>query len=358
MPIDNVVIHDTHIMKWLTPTQCLQISSNICAAKIALGLGQERLYDGFRRFGFGESPGLPLPGQSIGVLRPRDRPWVQVETASAAFGQGISVTSLQLVTAVSAIANRGRLLEPLLIRQVTDSTGAVLETPSARVRRMAVSPSVAKLMSEMLVSVTEGEGTGVEASIPGFRVAGKTATAQKIDPETGSYTDTRYIASFVGFVPADKPRLAVVVMIDEPMAGTYAGGSVAAPVFRRVAEMSLRYLGVTPGGGDAPKLSDLAAAAKGMDPATEAYKAVHEAEGAPISDGPSKPTPAARKPKANEALVPDMTGYPIREAIRTLTELGLAPKVEGSGLVLHQDPAANAIVPAGTTIQLVLEPPS
>jgi cell division protein FtsI (penicillin-binding protein 3) len=268
------------------------------------------------------------------------------------------VTSMQLVSAVSAIANRGRLLDPIIIKKVTDSTGAVLETPTARVRRMAVSPSVAKLMSEMLVSVTEGEGTGVEASIPGFRVAGKTATAQKIDPETGHYTDTRYIASFVGFVPADKPRLAIVVAIDEPMAGTYAGGSVAAPVFRRVAEMALRYLGVTPGGTDQPKLTELAAAAKGMDPASEAMKAVQEAKGQPISDGPQKAAPPVRKPKANEALVPDLTGYPIREAIHALSDVGLLPKLEGTGVVLHQDPPANAIVPAGTSIQLVFEPPS
>jgi cell division protein FtsI (penicillin-binding protein 3) len=356
MPIDNVVIHDTHIMKWLTPTQCLQYSSNICAAKIALGLGQERLYDGFRRFGFGESAGLPLPGQSIGVLRPRDRPWVQVETASAAFGQGISVTSIQLATAVSAIANHGRLFEPALIKQVTDSTGAVLETPTARVRRIAVGPQTAKLMSEMLVSVTEGEGTGVEASIPGFRVAGKTATAQKIDPETGKYSE-RYIASFVGFVPADKPRLTVVVVIDEPMAGTYAGGSVAAPVFRRVGEMALQYLGVTPNGADQPKLTEVAAAAKGADPAEAAYQAVVEAKGGTVP-GPHTVMPPARKPKSNEALVPDLTGYPVRDAIRALVERGLVPHVEGTGVVLRQDPAANSIVPTGGSIQLSLEPPT
>jgi cell division protein FtsI (penicillin-binding protein 3) len=354
MPVDNVVIHDTHIMKWLTPTQCLQYSSNICAAKIALGLGQERLYDGFRRFGFGESPGLPLPGQSMGVLRPRERPWVQVETASAAFGQGISVTSIQLVTAVSAIANRGRLFEPLLIKQVTDSAGAVLETPTAHVRRVAVAPAIARLMSEMLVSVTEGEGTGVEASIPGFGVAGKTATAQKIDPETGKYSE-KYIASFVGFVPADKPRLAVVVVIDEPMAGTYAGGSVAAPVFRRVGEMALRYLGVTPSNTELAKLADVSAIAKETDPATLVVQASNPGG----STEPAKPTPPpARKPKLNEALVPDLTGYPMREAIRQLVEKGLVPEVDGTGLVLHQDPLPNHIVPAGAHVQLSLEPPT
>ncbi|MFO0617815.1 MAG: penicillin-binding protein [Polyangiaceae bacterium] len=359
MPIDNVVIHDTHIHKWLSPTQVLQYSSNIGAAKVALGLGQERLYEGYRRFGFGESPGLPLPGQSTGVLRPRNRPWVQVELASAAFGQGIGVTTMQLASAVSAIANRGRLLEPMIISRVTDSTGATLETPTTHVRRAAVSPSVAKLMSEMLVSVTEGDGTGVEANIPGFRVAGKTATAQKIDPETGKYTDTHYIASFVGFVPAEKPRLAIVVAIDEPMAGTYAGGSVAAPVFRRVAEMALAYLGVTPTGAQPPKLADLAEAAKGLDPAAEAYRAVDEVKGVPSAPQPDAPAkPPARKPKPTEALVPDLSGYPVREAIRALVDAGLTPSVDGSGLVLHQDPPASSIVQRGATVSLVLEPPT
>ncbi len=358
MAIDNVVIHDTHVHKYLTPTQVLQFSSNIGAAKVALGLGQQKLYDGFRRFGFGESPGLPLPGQAVGVLRPRERPWVQVETASAAFGQGISVTSLQLATAVSAIANRGRLLEPILIKRVSDSTGVTLEEPATRVRRAAVGPAVAKLMSEMLVSVTEGEGTGVEANIPGFRVAGKTATAQKIDPETGKYTDTHYIASFVGFVPADKPRLAIVVQIDEPMAGTYAGGSVAAPVFRRVGEMALRYLGVTPTGADQAKLSDVAGLAKGMDPAGEAYKAVSEAKGEPIPEASTdKPAPS-RKVKPNEIEIPDLSGYPAREAIHLASDLGLLPRVSGSGRVMRQEPVAGSIVLKGATLKLVFEPPT
>ncbi len=358
MAIDNVTIHDTHVHKWLTPTQVLQFSSNIGAAKVALGLGQQKLYEGFRRFGFGESPGLPLPGQSVGVLRPRERPWVQVETASAAFGQGIGVTTLQLATAVSAIANRGRLLEPILVKRITDSTGVTLEEPQTRIRRVAVGPAVAKLMSEMLVSVTEGEGTGVEAQIPGFRVAGKTATAQKIDPETGKYTDTHYIASFVGFVPADKPRLTIVVQIDEPMAGTYAGGSVAAPVFRRVGEMALRYLGVTPSGTEQAKLTDIAELAKGMDPAGEAYKAVSEAKGEPASEATADKVTPSRKAKPNEVEIPDLSGYPAREAIHLASDLGLLPRISGSGRVMRQEPVAGSIVPKGATLKLVFEPPT
>jgi len=352
MPIDNVVIHDTHVHKWLTPTQVLQFSSNIGSAKIGLGLGQQRLYEGLRRFGFGEPPGLPLPGQSAGVLRPRDRPWVQVETASASFGQGISVTTMQLAMATSAIANRGRLLEPILVKRVTDSSGVLLDEPKARVRRAPVSPAVAKILSEMLVSVTEGEGTGTEANVPGFRVAGKTATAQKIDPETGRYTDTHYVASFVGFVPAEKPRLVIAVTIDEPMAGSYYGGSVAAPVFRRVAEMSLRYLGVTPTDASATPKAELARA---LDPADKAYALVGDGK------APAEATEAPRrrqKPKAGEVEVPDLAGYPAREAMNKLAALGLLPRIEGSGRVLRQDPPAGSVVPRGTPLQLLLEPPT
>jgi cell division protein FtsI (penicillin-binding protein 3) len=354
MPIDNIVIHDTHVHKWLTPTQILQLSSNIGSAKIGLGLGQQRLYEGFRRFGFGETPNLPLPGQSMGVLRPRERPWVQVETAAASFGQGISVTTMQMAIAVSALANGGRLIEPLLVKRITDSTGTTLDEPKARVRRAAVGPQVARLVAEMLVSVTEGEGTGVEASVPGYRVAGKTATAQKIDSETGKYTDTHYVASFVGFVPADKPRLAIAIAIDEPMAGTYAGGSVAAPVFRRIAEMALRYLGVPPQGQPPVKVADVAALAKGADPAEDAYKALTD----PKPDAAAAPKRSKRALVAGQVELPDLAGYPVREAVRQLGGIGLGVRVTGTGRVVRQDPPAGSAVQKGTSISLVLEPPS
>jgi cell division protein FtsI (penicillin-binding protein 3) len=213
-------------------------------------------------------------------------------------------------------------------------------------------------MSEMLVSVTEGDGTGVEASIPGYRVAGKTATAQKIDPETGHYTDTHYVASFVGFVPADKPRLVVVVMIDEPMAGTYAGGSVAAPVFRRVGEMALRYLGVPPDGAEVPKKLDAVASAKKTDPAEGAYQVVREVKGDASSPDAAAPLAKQRAPKSGEVATPDLSGYPARDAIKELVDAGLFPKIEGSGRVLRQEPSAGSVVVRGTTVTLTLEPPS
>lgn len=355
MAIDNVVIHDTHPSKWLTVTQILSLSSNIGTAKIALGLGEQKLYEGFRRFGFGDTTGLPFPGESMGVLRPRGRSWVQVETAAASFGQGISVTTLQLTMAMVAVANGGKLLEPVLVRRVTDGGGTVLSEASTHVRREAVAPSVAKLMSEMLVAVTEGDGTGVEAAIPGFRVAGKTATAQKIDPATGKYTDTHYVASFVGFVPAEKPRLVISVVLDEPMGGTYAGGSVAAPVFRRIGEMALRYLGVTPRGSIPMKLADVGS--KEADPATNTYQVLTEAKTAALPMTAGVVTPSAPM-KTGETRVPDLTGQPVREAIRAIVGAGLVPQVEGTGRLSKQEPPAGAVLPKGASVKLYFEPSS
>ena len=197
-----------------------------------------------------------------------------METANASFGQGISVTAVQLVTAMSAIANGGRLLEPVLVKRVSTSTGEVVREGAMHVRREAAPAHVTKLVAEMLTAVTEDGGTGVEAAVPGFRVAGKTATAQKVDPTTGRYSPDKFTASFVGFVPADKPRLVIAVVLDEPMIGHY-GGDLAGPVFRRVAESSLRYLGVTPSEG-----TKAFAVARAGDPADKILAAYHPVEAA------------------------------------------------------------------------------
>jgi cell division protein FtsI (penicillin-binding protein 3) len=355
MAIDNVIIHDTHVSEWLTPTQLLAVSSNIGAAKIGIELGESKLYDAFRRFGFGEPTGLPLPGEAGGVLRSRGRPWVQVETAAASFGQGVSTTTIQLAMAIGAIANGGRLMEPILVKKVTDGTGNVVHENPPKVRREAVPAQVARTMAEMLVAVTEGEGTGIEAAFQGFKVAGKTATAQKADPETGRYTADRFVASFIGFVPADKPRVAIAVVLDEPML-THAGGAVAAPVFRRVAQFSLRYLGVKPSGGADVTLSTVARdaampegsarpASSGVPWRTSAPPVSHDAPEIAVNQGPS-------------ATLPTFVGMPAREALRMATALGVEPSLLGSGVVARQEPSAGAVVPRGAVIKLYLEPPS
>lgn len=342
-----VVIHDTHVSEWLTPTQILAKSSNIGALKIGLGVGEAGLYAGLRRFGFGEPTGLPLPGEASGVLRPRGRPWFDVETANASFGQGISVTALQLAMGFAAIANGGKLLEPILVRKVTDARGETVREWAPRVRREAVPASVARLVADMLTAVTEAGGTGVEAQVPGFRVAGKTATAQKADP-SGRYGDGKFTASFVGFLPAEKPRLVVAVVLDEPMIGHY-GGDLAGPVFRRVAESSLRFLGVTP-----PGSAKIVSASRKDDPA-DATLAAFKLPAAPLPAEPSADPAAPPREGAELATVPDATGLPAREAARLLGEAGFVPRIVGTGRLVRQTPAAGTQAPRGSVATLVLE---
>jgi cell division protein FtsI (penicillin-binding protein 3) len=351
MPVDNVVIRDTHPAEWLTISQILAVSSNICAAKIGLSLGEERLYESLRRFGFGEKPGIGVPGEASGTLRPRGRGWVQVETASAAFGQGISVTNLQLAMAMSALANGGELYEPVLVKKVTTATGELVREAAPTVRRRAVPESVARTLRELLVAVTEGQGTGVEAAIDGYRVAGKTATAQKADPATGRYSLDKYIASFIGFVPAEKPVVAIAVTLDEPMVD-HAGGAVAAPIFRRVAQMSLKYRGLTPKGTDR---ADVAVLAKSPDPAHATYALLREAAG---KKPPVQEVVGTGPVPAGKVRVPDMTGWPARSALKAALELGVMPQITGTGLLVSQTPPPGQVVDKGATLALVFEPAS
>jgi cell division protein FtsI (penicillin-binding protein 3) len=344
--LGSITIHDTHLNDWLTPTQILVRSSNVGALKIGLAAGEPALYATLRRFGFGEPTGLPLPGEAAGVLRPKGRPWYDVETAEASFGQGISVTTVQLAVALGAIANGGRLLEPLLVRKATDGRGNVVREVAPHVRRQVLEPGIARMLTEMLTAVTEDGGTGVEAAVPGFHVAGKTATAQKVDPATGKYSSDKYTASFVGMIPAERPRLVIAVVLDEPMIGHY-GGDLAGPVFRRVAEASLRYLGVTPAGGvakidKAMKSAALAPAVALKTPPVDV--GVEGAQLAALAQG--------------ETRVPDATGLAAHEAVRAITRAGLLPQLEGSGRVVRQQPSAGAAAPKGSSVRLVFESPS
>jgi cell division protein FtsI (penicillin-binding protein 3) len=351
MAVDNVSIRDTHPAEWLPITKVLSISSNICSAKIGLSLGGDKLYEALRRFGFGQETGVTIPGEASGTLRPRGRPWVQVETAAASFGQGISATNLQLVMAASAIANGGQLMDPILIKKVVTATGEVVREATPAVRRRAISAPVARALAEMLVAVTEGEGTGVEAAIEGFEVAGKTATAQKTDPATGRYSADKYIASFVGFVPARKPVVAIAVMVDEPMLD-HAGGSVAAPIFRRVAQMALKYKGLTPKGTDRVDLAELS---RQPDPAVRALEALRQARG---QKPPVQEIVAGGPAPSGKVRIPDMTGWPMREALRQAMELGVRPNVQGTGLLARQVPAPGTVLDKGGNLLLVFEPAS
>ena len=243
MPINGTIIHDHEKAGWVTFREAIRRSSNVALVKTALGLGGERVYQFLRAFGFGEKTGIDLPGESIGILRSPER-WSQRTLASLAIGQEIAVTPLQLVTAVSAVANEGWLMKPFLVREVSDHRGRIIERHTPQIRRRPIRAETATTVTDLLVNAVEN-GTGWRAAVPGYHVAGKTGTAQKVDPVTGTYSSTKSIGSFVGFVPAEDPEFAIVVVIDEPQ-GSAWGGVVAAPVFRDVAEQALRYFNVAP----------------------------------------------------------------------------------------------------------------
>ena len=241
MTVANTTIHDHEKLGWMTFAQMIQKSSNIGAAKTGMLLGEQRLYRYLQAFGFGQRTDIDLPGEVGGLLK-SPREWGRRSVASISIGQEVGVTPLQMLSAVAAIANDGVLMRPHVVSDVRDQKGQPVKEILPHVRRRVVSPATARTLTTILEGVVTS-GTGTKAAIPGFRVAGKTGTAQKVDPRTGAYSSALSIGSFVGFVPADSPRLAMIVVIDEPQ-GEAWGGVVAAPVFRRVGEQALTYMGV------------------------------------------------------------------------------------------------------------------
>ena len=233
LTIGNYTIHDAHAVGnaggAMSVAQVIQKSSNVGAAKIALGLPREEMHDMFKRVGFGAAPHLGFPGEAVGRLR-EAKTWRPVEQATMAYGHGISVSLIQLARAYTVFARDGEIAPLSLLK-----TGA----PAAGKR--VFSPEVARALREMLESAVQPGGTAPRARIVGWRVGGKTGTAHK--QENGGYAANKYVSSFVGFAPVSEPRLVIAVMVDEPSAGQYYGGQVAAPVFSQVMQGALRLLG-------------------------------------------------------------------------------------------------------------------
>ena len=225
-----------------TLSDIIRNSSNVGAAMVATRLGKERFYDTIRRFGFGAPTGIDLPGEAAGLVPPPAQ-WLGPGLQTIGFGQGISGTPLQILAAGAAIANDGTLVRPRVLRAVRDREGRSVAVPGPEPVRQTVSASVARKVLAFMEGVV-AEGTGTGARIDGYRVAGKTGTAQKPSPR-GGYMADAYVASFLGIVPVDHPRLAILVLLDEPQ-GVYYGGAVAAPVFRTVAAQALWYLRIPP----------------------------------------------------------------------------------------------------------------
>ena len=244
--IGRNVVHDIKKHGWLSLQQIIKYSSNIGAVKISEKLGRKRLHAMYRKFGFGAKSGIDSPGETAGSLMPYKR-WTTVDTGAISFGYGVAVSALQLVTAASAIANDGVLMKPYFVQAITDQTHEPLKQFQPQKVRRVISIQTARTVRAIMKTVTNEGGTGVNAALEGYTVCGKTGTARKLD-ENGIYSKSKYIASFIGFTPAEKPRLAIVVVIDEPQ-GLYYGGTVAAPVFRRIARETLHYLNIPPESG-------------------------------------------------------------------------------------------------------------
>jgi len=305
----------------LTPQQIIQKSSNVGAAKLALRLGAHDLYDSFQRFGVGLRTNLDYPWESHGRLRHWEncRP---VDVATQGFGQGVSVTSMQLLNAMCALGNGGRVMRPHLVAEVVDKNGEVIRRVNPEIEQRAVSEEVAGQVLYMMTLVTEEGGTGKSAKVDNFKVAGKTGTAQKV--VGGKYSDTKYIGSFVGLVPGDQPKLGIIVVVDEPVGATY-GGVVAAPAFREIAERSLDYLQV---------FSD-----KQHETKPSAAKAAQNNYVAPPADA------HVGRRVYGEDVAPNFLGLTMRAAGQLAESANVAATMKGSGVAVRQTPEPGKPLP-------------
>lgn len=236
------VLHDHEPFGILTTESIITKSSNIGAAKIGIRLGENRLYDYAQDYGFGERTGIPLPGEVSGILHPV-KDWSKVSIAQIPMGHGVAVTRLQMAMAMCALANDGWLMHPMLVKCLTDRDGKIVEQYAPQRVRRVVSDATDKEMIEALKTVVSPEGTAPGAAMKDYVVAGKTGTAQKV--ENGAYVTDKYMASFIGFFPADNPQICISIVMDEPKEGYY-GGQVCGPVFREVAERCASYLNIPP----------------------------------------------------------------------------------------------------------------
>jgi cell division protein FtsI (penicillin-binding protein 3) len=327
-------VRDVHRYGPLSFTDVIVKSSNVGAILIGQRVGAERMGEYVDAFGFGHPALRALPGESSGIV------WDAAKLnpsalASVSMGYQIGVTPIQMVTALSAIANGGELVAPRLVRAIARD-GRRQEVPRRAVRR-AVSERTAATLTTIMEAVVE-EGTAKAARMEGYTIAGKTGTAAKL--EGGRYSKSDYMGSFVGFVPSRKPVLAILVVIDSPHGKGFYGGVVAAPVFKRIAEQALTHVGVGPN----------------INPQPPVLVARHEPGGFVV------PTPA-RAPAliasvlnqpAAVGLMPDLRGMNAREAVQVLARIGLVARVDGDGLVDEQDVPAGLAVERGTTCQLRL----
>ena len=241
--IGRKTIHDTASHGWLSLQQIVKYSSNIGAVKISEKIGPEHLYNTLYNFGFGEKTGIDCPGETAGSLA-LYKQWTKLDTGVISFGHGISVSAVQLIAAVSTIANDGVLMKPYLVSAITDKNRQYVHRFKPRKIRRVISTNTAREIAKIMKTVISRNGTGTLAALEGYSVSGKTGTSQKIGND-GTYSKDKYIASFAGFTPAENPEIAILVVIDEPTE-KYYGGIVAAPAFKKIANEALNHMNISP----------------------------------------------------------------------------------------------------------------
>ncbi len=317
-----------------TFTEGMKLSSNVVLAQVGMKLGKDNFYTFLKAFGLGVKTGIDIAGEESGLLVPKDKS-LEIDLATMSFGQANLVTPIQLLTAVSAIANGGTLYKPYIVDKINTPKGKLIRQNQPTAVRQAISKATAVQMTDILEKVVS-EGTGSLAKIPGVKVAGKTGTAQKVDPKTGGYSTTDYIASFAAFAPAENPKIAVLIVLDTPQGIVHQGGQLAAPRAKNLLEGALQYYGV-------PVAND-----------TQSTISVSPSD--PIVRPAPKPLVPERTPLSGEVIVPDLIGLTIRQAGAALSKNELHFDFSGSGLVSEQTPAAGKVVAKGTTIVVKFSP--
>ena len=347
------IVHDHKPFGTLTLTEALAKSSNVAAIKLGMRVGDAAMYDFMTRFGFGSKTGIELPGETAGILRKLER-WQPSSIGSLAMGQEVGVTPVQMASAFGALANDGLRIAPHIVREVRNAAGDVVYTAQPEKRRV-VGPETAIALRGMLEGVTLN-GTAKKAQLDGYSAAGKTGTAQKIDPKTRTYSKTKFIGSFVGFAPVSNPQVVIIVVMDEP-AGAYHGGDVAAPIFREIAEQILPGMGVMPD-VEIKSVPPLIAQANSNPEIAE--KVREEESRAQQERQATMPTVVNNGRRGGEVVyaksvnksivMPDFRGRSVRDVARTCAQLGLQIEARGEGRVLKQNPAAGSEVSTGQVV--------
>jgi len=331
--VAGTTIRDWKKYGWLTFAEVLQNSSNVGSIKVGLSLGRERYHRYMKAFGFGAPTGVGLAGESRGLLRDPQR-WSLLSLPTMSIGQEVSVTALQLVAAFGAIANDGTLMQPRLVRSTFDAEGGEARRFEVRAVRQVVSPTTARTLSSLLARVVES-GTGRFAAIPGYAVAGKTGTAQKLDPATRRYSHAPGVLSFVGFAPADEPRFVMLVLLDEPKNEKW-GSEAAAPIFSSIGREILRYLEIPP--RDAQPVQ-IVTGPPGESAGMARVRLVSTAE--------------AVEPDGTRRM-PDLGGKTLRQALEALEPLRVEVRLAGQGRVVRQAPAPGEPLEPGAVTRLTL----